>query len=87
MKWEDDWEEYLDNLTGSANAGHECFFSDNTIRQDVKDYKEVPFEEGEPGQAEVVVEMRTIDSPDVSPHEYFMMYAQWNSPGAPFGEH
>ncbi len=82
VKWEDDWEEYLDNLTVSADAGHECFFNDNTIRRDIKDYKEVPLEEGEAGQTEVVAETRMIDAPDVSPHEYFMMYAQQNSPGA-----
>ncbi len=38
--------------------------------------------EGEPGQTEMVVEMRTINTPDVAPHEFFMMFAQRNSPGA-----
>ncbi len=37
---------------------------------------------GEPGQMEVVLEMRMIDRPDVSPQEFFMMYVQQNSPGA-----
>ncbi len=71
MKWEDDQEEYRDNPTGSTNAGHECFFDDKTIRQDVKSYREVPLEGEEPGQTEVVVEMQMIDMPDVSPHEFF----------------
>ncbi len=82
MKRDDDQEEYLDNPTGSIDAGHECFFDGKTIRKDIKDYKEVPFKEGEPGQTEVVAETRTIDTPDVAPHELFMMFVQLNSPGA-----
>ncbi len=42
VKWDDNWEKYLDNPTRSADGGHKCFFDDKTIRRDIKDYKEVP---------------------------------------------